>query len=124
MQETRIPIAQAFSKTPSSTVEVSNCAESEPFALQVTDDSMEPEFTKGCVIIIDPGLPAYDDAYVLARDNDGQYIFRQYRLVDGIARLFALKQGRPALSLTSPSQIEGVITQRSGARRKRHKHYV
>ena len=32
----------------------SGCASSEPFALRVLGDSMEPEFKDGCVIIIDP----------------------------------------------------------------------
>ena len=31
-----------------------SCSENEPYALQVIDDSMEPEFAKGCVIVIDP----------------------------------------------------------------------
>ena len=30
------------------------CIEAEPFALRVTDDSMEPEFAAGCIIIVDP----------------------------------------------------------------------
>ena len=33
----------------------SECGSSEPYALQVTDDSMEDEFPKNCVVIIDPG---------------------------------------------------------------------
>ena len=32
----------------------SGCGASEPYALQVTDNSMEPEFPEGCIVLIDP----------------------------------------------------------------------
>ena len=32
----------------------SECGSSEPYALQVTDNSMEPEFPKDCIVIVDP----------------------------------------------------------------------
>ena len=35
-------------------LEPSTCVEGEPFALRVLDDSMQPEFRRGCVIVIDP----------------------------------------------------------------------
>ena len=41
------------------------CIEAEPFALRVTDDSMEPEFATGCVIIVDPTGVAKDGACLL-----------------------------------------------------------
>ena len=31
-------------------MDLGGCGSSEPFALQVTDNSMEPEFKKGCII--------------------------------------------------------------------------
>ena len=43
----------------------SECGSSEPYALQVTDNSMEPEFPKDCIVIVDPSGSC----------NDGQYIF-------------------------------------------------
>ena len=46
----------------------SNCGASEAFALQVTDNSMEPEFNKDCIVIIDP----------VGQCVDGQYIFIEY----------------------------------------------
>ena len=49
----------------------SNCGASEPFALQVTDNSMEPEFNKDCIVIID----------TVGQCNSGQYVFVEY---DGV----------------------------------------
>ena len=38
----------------------------EPYALQVIGDEMSPEFSDGCIIIIDPsGQSEIDDAYVV-----------------------------------------------------------
>jgi len=49
----------------------SDCGASEPYALQVTDDSMEPEFPKNCIIIIDP----------VGNCDNGQYVFIEF---DGV----------------------------------------
>ena len=48
-------------------LEPSTCTEAETFVLQVLDDSMEPEFAKHCMIVIDPTGHARDGSYVLAR---------------------------------------------------------
>jgi len=70
-------------------LEPSTCTEAETFVLQVLDDSMEPEFAKHCMIVIDPTGHARDGSYVLARCPDGlvqntgsevdQFHFRQLR---------------------------------------------
>ena len=44
----------------------SACSDAAPFALRVVDDSMEPEFRRNCIVIIDPTGHARDGAYVLA----------------------------------------------------------
>jgi len=55
------------SDTPDSPIDISGtCTEAEPYALQVQDDSMEPEFAEGCIIIVDPTGIAVDGAFVLA----------------------------------------------------------
>ena len=41
------------------------CSDAAPFALQVTDDSMQPEFEQGCIIVVDPTGVAKDGAFVL-----------------------------------------------------------
>ena len=57
-------------------MDMSGCAANEPFALQVIDDSMAPEFGKGCLIIVDPSGLAKHGVYVVAEIENG-YIFRQ-----------------------------------------------
>ena len=51
----------------SARLEPATCVEAEPFALQVLDESMQPEFRKGCVILVDPTGRVQDGCYVLAR---------------------------------------------------------
>ena len=99
------------------------CIEAEPFALRVTDDSMEPEFAAGCIIIVDPTGVAKDGAFVLAEIN-GEYIFRRLERTDEGDRLVALNDGHPPVALaTGLESVRGVVVQRAGARRKYHKRY-
>ena len=101
------------------------CGSDEPFALQVIDDSMEPEFKKDCIIIIDPSGIARDGAYVFAMVENG-YIFRQ--LVQEESKYY-LQPLNPAYShekrIIDFSAIEGVIVQQASSkgRRKDRKHY-
>lgn len=100
----------------------SGCASSEPFALRVLGDSMEPEFKDGCIIIIDPaGDPAHGK-YVLA-EHEGEYIFRQFIEDSGSYFLKALNEGYETVEVPGKGVVKGVITQRAGTRRKYHKHY-
>ena len=99
------------------------CIEAEPFALRVTDDSMEPEFAAGCIIIVDPTGVARDGAFVLA-EIEGEYIFRRLERTDGGERLVALDDGYPTIELADGlGPVRGVVVQRAGARRKYHKRY-
>ena len=99
------------------------CIEAEPFALRVTDDSMEPEFAAGCIIIVDPTGVARDGAFVLA-EIKGEYIFRRLERTDKGDRLVALNDGYPPVALTAGLEsVRGVVVQRAGARRRYHKRY-
>ena len=99
------------------------CIEAEPFALRVTDDSMEPEFAAGCVIIVDPTGVAKDGAFVLA-EIDGEYIFRRLERTDAGDRLVALNDGYAPVALAAGlGSVRGVVVQRAGARRRYHKRY-
>ncbi len=102
--------------------EGSSCSESEPFALQVIDQSMEPKFEQGCIIIIDPTGIVRDGAFVFAKDNQDEYIFRRLRINAGRYYLEALQTQYPSLEIR-PEQIQGIITQRAGKRRSYHKWY-
>ena len=99
------------------------CANSEPFALRVMGDSMEPEFKDGCIIIIDSAAAIESGSYVLAMVND-EYIFRQFIVEDDRYFLRALKEGYEEIPLSSRDAVRGVIVQRAGTRRKDHKHYT
>ena len=99
------------------------CIEAEPFALRVTDDSMEPEFAAGCVIIVDPTGIAKDGAFVLA-EIDGEYIFRRLERTEQGDRLVALNDGYTPIGLANGlASVRGVVVQRAGARRRYHKRY-
>ena len=101
----------------------STCAEAAPFALRVMDDSMEPEFRRHCIVIIDPTGHARDGAYVLA-EIEGEYIFRRLRVDGDRVWLEALKEIYPALALDAGiAAVKGVVVQRAGTRRRYHKHY-
>jgi len=124
-----------FSNDVASKPEPSTCVDAEPYALQVLDDSMQPEFRKGCIILIDPTGHARDGSFVLARclpsnhesadfeDTDG-YIFRQLKRYDDTWTLEALNRQYPGQPVSSDlSEIVGVIVQRAGTRRSYLKHY-
>ena len=110
--------------TPSAgTAPPTTCIEAEQFALRVTDDSMEPEFTAGCIIIVDPTGVARDGAFVLA-EIEGQYIFRKLERTDGGDTLVALNDDYAPVALAAGlASVRGVVVQRAGARRKYHKRY-
>lgn len=99
------------------------CANSEPFALRVMGDSMEPEFKDGCIIIIDSAAKVESGCYVLAMVEE-EYIFRQFIAEGDRYYLRALKEGYEEISLLSRDAVRGVIVQRAGTRRKDHKHYT
>lgn len=99
------------------------CIEAEPFALRVVDDSMEPEFEAGCIIIVDPTGVAKDGAFVLA-ELDGEYIFRRLERTANGDSLVALNDDYAPIALDAGlASVRGVVVQRAGARRKYHKRY-
>ena len=106
---------------------IGSCSGSDPFALQVLDDSMEPEFPSGCLIIIDPAGVIENDAFVFAK-YEGEYIFRQLKidLSDEQKKysLVATNGDHKELPLPGVEAIQGRIIQRAGKRRKEHKHYI
>jgi len=108
-------------------LEPATCKEAEPYALRVLDNSMEPEFRKGCIIVIDPTGRATDGSYVLASTApDEEMVFRQLcKSEHGTWELYALNPDYPeTTTLANLDGIMGVIVQRAGVRRKYHKHYI
>ncbi|MDM8559167.1 S24 family peptidase [Candidatus Parabeggiatoa sp. HSG14] len=99
------------------------CAESEPFALRVLGDSMEPEFNEGHIITIEPNGVVENGSYVFAVYEE-EYIFRQLLIENGRYFLKPLNKEYPTQEIAGLDAIKGVITQRAGTRRKEHKRYV
>ena len=102
---------------------MSSCGASEPFALRVIGNDMNPEFEDGHIIVIDPGGHIKHECYVVANTND-EYIFRQLFLEDDQYILRATQPGPEELVLPNGcDDIVGVVSQRSGRRRSEHKRY-
>ena len=100
------------------------CSSTEPFALQVIDDSMEPEFQQGVIIVIDAQGHVQSGSYVIAEIDTG-YIFRRLYIEESKYVLRALKQGHDEIVLSGLDQIKGVITQQAAptGKRKDRIHY-
>lgn len=99
------------------------CSAAESYALRVIGDSMEPEFNDGHIIIVDPGMPAADGAFVVV-DYDGDTTLRQIK-IDGTRRhLEPLNENYESVEITGPCHIRGVVIQRATpGRRRESKHY-
>lgn len=105
---------------------ISGCAAKSTFALMVLGDSMEPEFRDGAVIIVDPGIPLHQGAYVII-DYQGETTFRQFIVRDEKHYLVALNENYPEVELSGDYNIRGIVTQQARSRKhgiKRARHYV
>ncbi len=94
----------------------------EPFALRVIGDSMQPEFCDGHIIIVDPAHPPCHGAYVVV-DYGGEVILGRYSVEGQRVWLRYLHPGHDDVELIPPYEIKGVVIQRAGRRRREHKHY-
>lgn len=101
------------------------CEENEPYVLMVLGDSMEPEFMEGDVVVIEPGAHYHDGSYVIAHHN-GEYTFRQLRVINDRLYLTPLNPAYVSEQLDGPESIKGVITQkkRPGGGRENRKNYT
>lgn len=100
------------------------CSAAEPFALMVLGDSMEPEFSEGEVILIEPEGLATDGSFVIAQ-LAGEWIFRQLARHGPGWRLQALNPAYPAADIPNLDAVKGVIIQKSKpGRRRASKRYV
>lgn len=100
-------------------MDMGGCGNSEPFALQVTDNSMEPEFKKGCIIIIDPSGVIQHECYVFAQVENG-YIFRQLLIEEGVHYISPLHEDYLHEKCPiDPEHIHGVVVSQAGSTGKR-----
>jgi SOS-response transcriptional repressor LexA len=100
-----------------------SCGSGESFALMVLGDSMEPEFTDGEIIVIEPDGIAADGSYVLAM-HDGEWTFRQLMRRGNGWVLAALNPDYPTIALTDLGAVKGVVIQKAAAGRRRSKRYI
>ena len=97
----------------------SSCSGTEPFALQVLDDSMEPEFKKVCIIIIDASATVKHECYVMASVENG-YIFRQLLIEDDKYFIVPLNEAyMHEKREVAFEALEGVIVQQASPKGKR-----
>ena len=94
------------------------CTSKEPYALQVLGTSMEPEFIDGTVIIIDPGYPPCDGAFVVI-DYQNETMLRQIVQHDGKKFLRPVNEAYPTVEITQPYSVRGVVIQQSRRRPRR-----
>ena len=100
-------------------LEGSSCSGTEPFALQVLDDSMEPEFKKDCIIIIDASATVTHECYVMASVENG-YIFRQLLIEDDKYYIAPLNEAYiHEKREVAFEALEGVIVQQASSKGKR-----
>ena len=97
----------------------SECGSSEPYALQVTDNSMEPEFPKDCIVIVDPSGTCRDGQYVFI-EYDGVRWFRRFSIIDGEKYLMALNTDYPEIKLDNSYDVIGIIVQKNVKREIKH----
>ena len=92
---------------------LNSCANSEPFALQVLGDSMEPEFPDECIVTIEPFDQAQNGMYIMVL-VEGVRWFRQYLNDEHGERLVALNSLYPEIPLEGLDwKMEGLIIQRT-----------
>lgn len=78
------------------------------FALRVHGDSMEPDFTEGMVLIIEPDMDPNPNDFVIAKNSDGETTFKQLTKDGGDWYLKPLNDRYPIKPL-GKATIVGVV---------------
>ena len=98
-----------------------SCSASEPFALRMLDTSMSPEFDIDHIVIIDPSITPKNGDFVLY-ETKSSLIIRKIEIAENTV-LKALNPNFSDMPIENTDSVLGVVTQRSGKRRKYHKKY-
>ena len=96
---------------------------SEPYALQNIGDMMSPEFSENCIIIVDPGMPIHNGAYVIIDFND-ELFFRQYVIENDKQLLKCLNPLYEDIQLNNDFEVRGCITQQKQRKQKSLHYYL
>jgi SOS-response transcriptional repressor LexA len=82
------------------------------FAVQVKDNSMQPLFSEGEIIFVNPDLPGEPGHYVVVESEDGRpegALLRQLKDIGGQAILHPLNRRYEDLSVTKDQRIWGRV---------------
>ncbi len=82
------------------------------FAVQVKDNSMQPLFSEGEIIFVNPDLPSEPGHYVVVESGDGRpegALLRQLKEIGGQATLHPLNWGYEDLPVTKQQRIWGRV---------------
>ena len=96
---------------------------SEPYALQNIGDMMSPECSENCSIIVDPGMPIHNEAYVIIDFNDELY-FRQFISENGAQFMRCLNSSYDDIKLNSDFAVRGCIVQQKQRKQKSLHYYL
>ena len=102
----------------------SSCStNSEPFALQNLGDTMSPEFSENCIIVVDPSIPIHNMAYVIINFESELY-FRQYLEIENKKILRCLNSNYDDIELDKYYEFRGCIVQQKQRRHKSLHYYL
>jgi len=82
------------------------------FAVQVRDNSMQPLFSEGEIIFVNPDLPGEPGQYVVVESEDGRpegALLRQLKEIGGQAILHPLNRRYEDLPVTKDQRIWGRV---------------
>ena len=96
---------------------------SEPYALQNIGDMMSPEFSENCIIIVDPGMPIHNEAYVIIDFNDELY-FRQFMSENDVQSMRCLNSSYDDIVLNNNYEVRGCIIQQKQRKQKSLHYYL
>jgi SOS-response transcriptional repressor LexA len=88
------------------------------FALRVKGDSMEPEFTEGDIIVVNPHVQANSGDYVVVKNDEGGATLKQFKQYRKIEVLHPLNPKYPDIELSEKQQY--VIVGRVVEKKKRY----
>ncbi len=93
-------------------IETTDVSGTRTFALKVQDDSMEPMFTEGEIIFVNPDLEWKAGDYVIAKCQDGHHespLLRQVKAIGTQFMLHPLSRKYEDLPLTQQKEICGKV---------------
>jgi SOS-response transcriptional repressor LexA len=88
------------------------------FAVRVKGDSMEPEFTEGDIIILNPHAKTYHGDYVIVRNDEGEATLKQFKQYGKIKVLHPLNPKYPDIELSEKHQF--IVVGRVVEKKKRY----